>query len=82
MVKAVVWGGMLLTMFGGIFFGLQALNADSGRLVGHAVGAPDANNQCELQIVVSLMTTAADGPAQLTASGKPDWEHWLSLIHI
>lgn len=77
MAKAVVWGGMLIVALSGMFYGMKALNADSGQLVGYAISAPDANNESELQIVVSLMTTAMDGPTQFTASGKPDWEHWL-----
>jgi len=78
MAKAVVWGGMLIVALSGMFYGMKALNADSGQLVGYAVSAPDANHECELQIVVSLMTTAMDSPAQFTASGKPDWDHWLT----
>ncbi|MEO0513907.1 MAG: hypothetical protein AAF086_01255 [Planctomycetota bacterium] len=77
MAKAVVWGGMLLVALSGMFYGMKMLNADSGELVGYAISAPDANNECELQIVVSLMTTAMDAPTQFTASGKPDWEYWL-----
>ncbi|MEM6458744.1 MAG: hypothetical protein AAF710_05065 [Planctomycetota bacterium] len=77
MVKAVVWGGMLIMILGGMFFGMQALNADTGELVGYAVAAPDANNECELQVVVSLMAVARDGPTVFTNSGKPDWNHWL-----
>lgn len=77
MAKAVVWGGMLIVALTGMFYGMKMLNADSGQLVGYAIGAPDANNECELQIVVSLMTTAMDGPTQFTDNGKPDWEHWL-----
>ncbi|MEM1108208.1 MAG: hypothetical protein AAGH99_05895 [Planctomycetota bacterium] len=82
MAKAVVWGGMLIVMFSGIFFGLKVINADSGQLVGYAIGQPDANNEYELQIVVSLMATAFDGPTQLTSSGKPDWNHWLSVHFV
>lgn len=78
MAKAVVWGGMLIVALSGMFYGMQVLNADSGQLVGYAISAPDANNECELQIVVSLMTTAMDSPTQFTASGKPDWDHWLT----
>lgn len=29
---------------GGTFYGMQALNADTGELVGYALSAPDANN--------------------------------------
>lgn len=78
MAKAVVWGGMLILALSGMFYGMKVINADSGQLVGYAVSTPDANNECELQIVVSMMTTAMDAPTQFTASGKPDWNHWLT----
>ncbi|MEM8496159.1 MAG: hypothetical protein AAF911_10485 [Planctomycetota bacterium] len=77
MAKAVVWGGMLIVALSGMFYGMKALNADSGELVGYAISAPDDSGECEVQVVVSLMSTARDSPTQFTASGKPDWEHWL-----
>jgi len=84
MAKAVVWGGMLIVTFTGIFMGLQMITADAGKLVGYAVGKPDANHQCQLQYVVGLMDTAADPPTQTVSptSTTPDWNHWLSQHYV
>lgn len=84
MAKAVVWGGMLIVAFMGIFMGLKTINADSGKLVGFAVSAPDSNNECELQVVISLMDTAMDGPQQTVSptSTTPDWALWLSRRYV
>lgn len=80
MAKAVVWGGMLVVVFGGILFFMQAMNADSGQTVGYAISAPDSNNVCELQVVVTTMMNAADGPSQTVSptSMTPDWSHWAA----
>ncbi|MEM7626882.1 MAG: hypothetical protein AAF333_14910 [Planctomycetota bacterium] len=80
MAKAVVWGGMLIVAFTGIFMGLQLINADSGRLYGFAVGEPDANNECELQLIVSITDKFQDPPQPKfnSTSTTPDWDTWLT----
>lgn len=77
MAKAVVWGGMLVLIFGGIIYGMRMMNQDDGQTVGYAISAPDSNNKCELQVVVTIML-ARDGPEQTVSptSRTPDWAHW------
>lgn len=84
MAKAVVWGGMLILTFGGILWGMQVINADSGQLVGFAVSEPDANNECELQVVIGLAEKFMDPPQpKLTsATGTLDWDLWLSQHYV
>ncbi|MEM8738164.1 MAG: hypothetical protein AAGG38_06760 [Planctomycetota bacterium] len=82
MVKAVVWGGMLVAVFAGIFLGLQAINKDSGRLIGYAIGEADAQQKCQLQILIPL-TAKIDSPVTTyKPNGKPDWDHWLNTHFI
>ena len=84
MAKAVVWGGTLIVAFAGIFMGLQVINADSGRLVGYAVSAPDGNNECQLQVVIGLQDKFIDPPLQTVSptSTTPDWDLWLSRRYV
>lgn len=84
MAKAVVWGGMLIVAVSGMFYGMKMLNADPGQTVGYAVGAPDANNECDLQVVVSTIMNFTDGPTQTVSptSKTPDWEHWAKSHFI
>ncbi|MEM9419315.1 MAG: hypothetical protein AAGA25_09740 [Planctomycetota bacterium] len=78
MAKVVVWGGMLILALGGMFYGMQVLNADQGELVGYAIGAPDDNNECDLQVIVSTMMNFADGPEETInpESNTPNWALW------
>jgi len=78
MAKVVVWGGMLLLAFGGMFMGMQALNADQGELVGFAVGEVDANNEVQLQAIISVTMTFTDPPVKTVNpnSGTIDWAYW------
>lgn len=71
----MVWGGMLLLMFGAMFMDMRALNADQGELVGFAIGEVDAGNECQLQAVITLMMTASDAPCQTVNSESTtiDW---------
>ena len=78
MVKAVGWGGMLVLALGGMFWGMQVMNADHGELIGYAIGEPDDAGVCELQVVVTTMMEIDDPPQfkPTTNSLKPDWELW------
>jgi len=78
MAKVVVWGGMLLLAFGGMFMGMQALNADQGELVGFAVGEVDDNNEVQLQVIVSVTMKFADPPIQTVNPNSTtiDWAFW------
>lgn len=80
MAKAVVWGGMLIVTFTGIFMGLQMINADSGRQYGYAVGETDANKACELQLIIGIKDKFQDPPQPKlnSTSSTPDWDTWLS----
>ncbi|MEM6853938.1 MAG: hypothetical protein AAF593_05970 [Planctomycetota bacterium] len=78
MAKAVVWGGMLIVALSGMFYGMKALNADPGEMVGYAIGAPDDSGECELQIVVTTMMNFVDGPEETVSpeSTTPNWALW------
>ncbi len=78
MAKAIVWIGMLVVLFGGVYFMLDAMTGDSGQLYGYAVGEKDDNNQHQLQVVVSPLDVL-DGPTRTVSevSTRPDWDHWL-----
>ncbi|MEO1235355.1 MAG: hypothetical protein AAFX76_01060 [Planctomycetota bacterium] len=69
---------MLIVVFGGIFFTLKVINEDPGQLVGYAVGKPDAAGVSELQILIPMTAPIQDPVTRFTASGKPDWDHWLN----
>ena len=79
MAKAFVWIGMLAVLFGGVYFMLDAMTGDSGKLYGYAVGEANSNNQHPLQVVVGPMDVL-DGPTRTVSevSTQPDWNHWLS----
>ena len=78
MAKVVVWGGMLLLAFGGMFMGMQALNADPGETVPFAIGEVNDTNEVQLQVVIGLMMTAKDAPYQTVNpnSTTTDWAFW------
>lgn len=75
-VKAVVWTLILGSLGLSLFFGMQMVTGDQGRFIGHAVSAPDANDEVQLQGIATLLD-AADGPSQFLANGTPDWDAWL-----
>jgi hypothetical protein len=79
MAKAVVWIGMLVVCFGGLFWGMQVLNADSGKLVGYAVSEKDDADEHQVQVLIGMMDTAMDPPLKFVSptSATPDWNHWL-----
>ena len=80
MAKVVVWGGMLLLAFGGMFMGMQALNADQGEMVPFAIGEVDDNNEVQLQAVITVMMKAKDPPYQTVNPNSTtiDWAFWAS----
>ena len=80
MAKLVVWGGMLLLAFGGMFMGMQALNADQGELVGFAIGEVDDNNEVQIQIIIGRIMTAKDPPFQTVNPNSTtiDWVYWAA----
>ena len=75
LISGLVFAAVLL---GAILYGVKLVGADQGQLIGYAVGAPDAQQKCELQVVVGLMATAADPPMMRLPNGKPDWNAWLA----
>lgn len=78
MAKFVVWGGMLMMAFGGMFMGMKTLNADQGEIVGFAIGEVDANNQVQLQVVVAVTMKFKDPPYKTInpQSTTTDWAFW------
>lgn len=78
MAKVVVWGGMLLLAFGGMFMGMQALNADQGEMVPFAIGEVDDNNEVQLQVVITVTMKFKDPPYQTVNPNSTtiDWAFW------
>ena len=76
MVKGIVWVLILGSMAAAILMGVRMMNADSGELVGIAMGPP-RNGSVQLQVLTPMMMVRFDGP-NATPSGTIDWDGWVA----